>query len=119
MAFWNIVGFEVTPTTPSSIMPLKLPFSMPSRESESIQTLCPISASFRNRSFIDSSLQNAHHRFFPVHLESLHRIGYGEINKGYRISKRGPVSPIFSVQFRGSRVGLYNSPRNERKEVSR
>jgi hypothetical protein len=32
-----------------------LPFSMSSRERESIQTLCPASASFRKRSFIDTS----------------------------------------------------------------
>src|SRR5215217_5200957 len=52
MAFWKIVGFEVTPTTPSSIIRSRLPLWMSSRESESIQTLCPIPASLRKRSFI-------------------------------------------------------------------
>src|SRR5215204_6639575 len=52
MTFWKIVGFEVTPTTPSSIIRSRLPFWMSSRESESIQTLCPIPASLRKRSFI-------------------------------------------------------------------
>src|SRR3712207_3835261 len=33
----------------------RFPFSMSSRERESIQTLCPISCSFLSRSFIDAS----------------------------------------------------------------
>src|SRR5688572_13431562 len=51
MACWKMVGFEVTPSTPSSIIRWRFPFWMSSRESESTQTLCPISRSFFSRSF--------------------------------------------------------------------
>src|SRR3712207_2742174 len=51
MACWKMVGFEVTPSTPSSIIRCRFPFWMSSRESESTQTLCPISCSFFSRSF--------------------------------------------------------------------
>src|SRR3712207_1720098 len=51
MACWKMVGFEVTPSTPSSIIRWRFPFRMSSRESESTQTLCPISCSFFSRSF--------------------------------------------------------------------
>src|SRR5215203_4879250 len=51
MACWKMVGFEVTPSTPSSIIRCRFPFWISSRESESIQTLCPISCSFFSRSF--------------------------------------------------------------------
>src|SRR5215204_4396326 len=51
MACWKMVGFEVTPSTPSSIIRCRFPFWISSRESESIQTLCPISCSFFIRSF--------------------------------------------------------------------
>src|SRR3712207_5663737 len=51
MACWKMVGFEVTPSTPSSNIRCRFPFWMSSRESESTQTLCPISCSFFSRSF--------------------------------------------------------------------
>src|SRR3712207_155326 len=56
MACWKMVGFEVTPSTPSSIIRCRSPFWRSSRESESSQTLCPISCGFRSLSFIGSYL---------------------------------------------------------------
>ena len=42
IAFWKMVGFEVTPTTASSRISFsRKPVSSHSREIESIQTLCP------------------------------------------------------------------------------
>src|SRR3712207_6402114 len=55
MACWKMVGFEVTPSTPSSIIRWRFPFWMSSRESESTQTLCPISCSLFSRSFSGTS----------------------------------------------------------------
>ena len=53
MAFWKMEGFEVTPTTPSSIIWCKAPPSTrSSRLMESIQIPCPNSAAFLRFSFI-------------------------------------------------------------------
>src|SRR5687767_7773958 len=67
-----MVGFEVTPTTPSSIMRSRLPLSISSRERESIQTLCPISCNFRKRSFTRNLLGSLT-RPSAVRLNSLQR----------------------------------------------
>src|SRR3712207_7724491 len=51
MAFWKMAGLEVMPTIPSSIIRLRPPFCMSSRESSSTQGACPSSCIFRKRSF--------------------------------------------------------------------
>src|SRR5918997_247760 len=57
MAFWKMEGFEVTPTTPSSIILCNAPFSTrSSRLMESIQIPCPNSAAFFKFSFISCLL---------------------------------------------------------------
>ncbi len=93
MALWKIVGFECAPPPPLSIMPLRVPFPVSSRESESIHTLRLTSASFHNRSFMAlSRLRYPRPEGCPTPNESLHRLDYGIINKSPASSKRNQWS---------------------------